>query len=145
MDFSTGAKWSVNTSTKFNVSLFLLPRTALSVSICLSGVGFSPNQNKRILKQSCQALVHMDTCYSQCSNSISGMYITILVLCILQYQYYVYFSTSTEYHLVLVVLSTSRNQSSIYGIIRRAAARSPERLHLSLIWQGLEMCNKPFP
>jgi hypothetical protein len=57
------------------------------------------------------------------------MYTLALVLCI----------PSTEYHLVLV-LSTSQHKSSMQVIIRRAAVRSPERLNLSLMWEGLEVC-----
>jgi hypothetical protein len=47
-------------------------------------------------------------------------------------------STSTEYHLVLV-LCTSQNKSSVQVINRRAATRSPERLNLSLKCEGLEV------
>jgi hypothetical protein len=107
---------------------------------------FAKPESENIETESYQALVHMDTCDLQCNNrSINDMYITVLVLRILPYPYYVYVSTSTEYHLVLVVLSTGRNQSSVYVIIRRAAARSPEGLNLSLRRPRLVVRNAFFP
>jgi hypothetical protein len=35
---------------------------------------FEKPESENIETESCQALVYMDTCYPQCSSSISGMY-----------------------------------------------------------------------
>ena len=105
-------------------------RSPWHLNLPLRRGGLEKPEQEYIETKTCQALAHMDTCYHN---------VLILVLCTIQYYYYVYFSTSTEYYLVLVLNGTQYfKKYSVQVINRRATARSPESLNLSLMCEGLE-------